>query len=224
MMKFTKYIAVTMLFGAMFFSCGKSTSKMSAESDTLSYIIGLNVGHSLMEMDSTLNVEAVCAAIRDVYNGTAKMTLSEARDYYLAEKTYFVHERAKKHQEQFLADLSSRNRQYVRTRSGVTYRIIKLGDQRHVGSMSVRDTVKIAYTITDEQGNIILEADTLRDSYRNLLKGLQEVVKLAGDGAHFNAWLPSSVAYGEAGDKSLGIAPNVLLNYDVEILDIKYNK
>jgi FKBP-type peptidyl-prolyl cis-trans isomerase len=90
--------------------------------------------------------------------------------------------------------------------------------------MSVRDTVKIAYTISDEQGNIILKADTLRDSYRNLLKGLQEVVKLAGDGAHFNAWLPSSVAYGEAGDKSLGIAPNVLLNYDVEILDIKYNK
>ena len=223
MMKLAKIVVVVLLFGSMFVGC-KGTHRFVSERDTLSYIVGMNVGHTLMQMDSTLNVDDICDAIRDVYEGKTMMTMEEARDYYLAEKTYFVHERAKKHQEQFLADLSSRNRQYVRTRSGVTYRIIKLGDQRHVGSMSVRDTVKIAYTITDEQGNIILEADTLRDSYRNLLKGLQEVVKLAGDGAHFNAWLPSSVAYGEAGDKSLGIAPNVLLNYDVEILDIKYNK
>lgn len=223
-MKFTKYIAVTMLFGAMFFSCGKSTSKMSAESDTLSYIIGLNVGHSLMEMDSTLNVEAVCAAIRDVYNGTAKMTLSEARDYYLAEKTYFVHEKAQAHQDRYLTDLSKRDRKYVRTRSGVTYKILKLGDQSHTGSMSMRDTVKIAYKLTDEQGRVIVEADTLRDSYRNLLKGLQEVVKLAGSGARFNAWLPSKTAYDVAGNKELGVEANTMLNYDVEILDIKYNK
>lgn len=213
-----------MLFGAMFFSCGKSTSKLSAESDTLSYIIGLNVGHSLMEMDSTLNVEAVCAAIRDVYNGTAKMTLDEARDIYLAEKTYFVHEKAQAHQERYLADLSKRDRKYVRTRSGVTYKILKLGDQSHTGSMSMRDTVKIAYKLTDEQGRVIIEADTLRDSYRNLLKGLQEVVKLAGSGAHFNAWLPSKTAYDVEGNKELGVEANTMLNYDVEILDIKYNR
>ena len=224
MLKITKYIAVTMLFGAMFFSCGKSTSKLSAESDTLSYIIGLNVGHSLMEMDSTLNVEAVCAAIRDVYNGTAKMTLDEARDIYLAEKTYFVHEKAQAHQERYLADLSKRDRKYVRTRSGVTYKILKLGDQSHTGSMSMRDTVKIAYKLTDEQGRVIIEADTLRDSYRNLLKGLQEVVKLAGSGAHFNAWLPSKTAYDVEGNKELGVEANTMLNYDVEILDIKYNR
>ena len=224
MLKITKYIAVTMLFGAMFFSCGKSTSKLSAESDTLSYIIGLNVGHSLMEMDSTLNVDAVCAAIRDVYNGTAKMTLDEARDIYLAEKTYFVHEKAQAHQERYLADLSKRDRKYVRTRSGVTYKILKLGDQSHTGSMSMRDTVKIAYKLTDEQGRVIIEADTLRDSYRNLLKGLQEVVKLAGSGAHFNAWLPSKTAYDVEGNKELGVEANTMLNYDVEILDIKYNR
>ena len=224
MMKLAKTIVVVLLFGSMLVGCKGTHRFVVGERDTLSYIIGLNVGHTLMQMDSTLNINDVCDAIRDVYEGKQMMLMEEARDYYLAEKTYFVHERAKKHQEQFLADLSSRNRQYVRTRSGVTYRIIKLGDQGHVGSMSSRDTVKIAYTLTDEQGNTIIPRDTLRDSYRNLLKGLQEVVKLAGDGAHFNAWLPSSTAYGESGDKTLGIAPNVLLNYDVEILDIKYNK
>ena len=75
-----KYIVVALLFGAMFLSCGKHTSKSSIEADTLSYVIGLNVGHTLMEMDSTLNVDAVCAAIRDVYNKTQKMTMDEARE------------------------------------------------------------------------------------------------------------------------------------------------
>lgn len=224
MAKLVKYIVVFLLFGGALFSCGKRTTKLGGEADTLSYVVGLNVGHSLMEMDSTLNVEAVCAAIRDVYNGSAKMTLSEARDYYLAEKTFFVHEKAKAYQERYLTDLSKRDRKYVRTRSGVTYKIIELGDQSHTGSMSMRDTVKIAYKITDEEGRVIVEADTLRDSYRNLVNGLQEVVKIAGSGASFNAWLPSKTAYDVEGDKELGIGANMMLNYEVKILDIKYNR
>lgn len=224
MKKIVKFLTVILLFGAMFVSCHRSNKRYSGESDTLSYVVGLNVGHALMEMDSTLNVEAVCAAIRDTYNGTPKMTLEEARDYYLAEKTYFVHEKAQAYQERYLTDMSKRDRKYVRTRSGVTYKILRLGDQSHVGSMSSRDTVKIAFKLTDEQGNVLVEADTLRDSYRNLVKGLQEVVKLAGKGAHFNAWLPSKTAYDVSGNEELGIGANVLLNYDVEILDIKYNR
>ena len=224
MVKFAKYIVVLLLFGTMAISCNKGKAKLEGDSDTLSYVVGLNVGHALMEMDSTLNVEAVCEAIRDVYNGSQKMTLEEARDYYLAEKTYFVHEKAQAYQERFLTDLSKHDRKYVRTRSGVTYKILKLGDQSHVGSMSSRDTIKIAYKLTDEQGRVIVEADTLRDSYRNYLKGLQEVVKLAGDKAHFNAWLPSKMAYDVEGNKELGIEANTMLNFDVEILDIKYSR
>ena len=101
-MKYTKYIAITLLFGAMFLSCNKGKNVLNTNADTLAYVMGLNVGAVLMEMDSTLNVEAVCEAIRDTYNGTQKMTLTEARDFYLAEKTYFVHEKAKAYQEQYL--------------------------------------------------------------------------------------------------------------------------
>ena len=219
-------LSVVLLLGTMFISCRKkSVSGYSGgDSDTLSYIVGLNVAHALMEMDSTLDIDVVCDAILDVYDGKAKMTLAEARDYYLAEKTYFVHERTQSHQDRFLTDLSKRDRQYVRTRSGVTYKIIELGDQSHVGSMSSRDTVKIVYTLTDEQGRKLVENKTSRDSYRKFVKGLQEVIKLAGEGAHFNAWLPSKLAYDTEGNKELGVAPNVLLNYDVKVVDIKYNR
>lgn len=37
------------------------------ETDSVAYVIGLNVGYNLQRMDSTLNVEAVCQAVRDVY-------------------------------------------------------------------------------------------------------------------------------------------------------------
>ena len=222
--KILRYIVVVMLFAGLFGSCGRRASNFAGDTDTLSYVIGLNVGHSLMEMDSTLNVEAVCAAIRDVYNGSAKMTMEEARNYYLAEKTYFIHERAQAYQERYLADLSKRDRQYVRTRSGVTYKILRLGDQSRQTSMGVRDTVKLVYTITNERGDVLVKADTLRDSYRGFVKGLQEVVRLAGEGAHFNAWLPSKQAYDVEGNDSLGVPANTMLNYDVEILEIKYRK
>lgn len=227
MKRIISVLLVVLLFGALSLSCRSKKVSYEASkgsSDTLSYIVGLNVAHTLMEMDSTLNVDVVCDAIRDVYKGKEKMSMEDARDYYLAEKVYYVHERAKAHQEQYLTDLSKRDRQYVRTRSGVTYKILKLGDQSHVGSMSSRDTVKIIYTLTNEQGRKIVDADTLRDSYRKIVKGLQEVVKLAGEGAHFNAWLPSNVAYDDEGNKELGIGPNELLNYDVQVVDIKYNK
>ena len=224
MKKILPILLVALLFSTAMISCGRRGGKSGIEADTLSYIVGLNVGHTLMEMDTTLNIDAVCAAIRDTYKGTQKMTLEQARDYYLAEKTYFVHEKAKAHQEQYLTDLSKRDRKYVRTRSGVTYKILQLGDQSHTGSMSARDTVKIAFKLTDEQGRVIVEADTLRDSYRNLVKGLQEVVRVAGEGARFNAWLPSKVAYDVEGNKELGIEANTMLNYDVQIIDIKYNR
>lgn len=215
---------VALILGSMFMSCNKGKVKFSRNTDTISYVVGMSVGVELLKMDSTLNVDAVCDAIRDVFKGNPRMTLEEARDAYLAEKTYFVHEKAKAYQERFLADLSKEDRKYVRTRSGVTYKILTLGDQSRQGSMSSRDTVRIVYTLTDEAGRVYAKDDTLRVSYRSLVKGLQDVVKLAGKGAHFNAWLPSKTAYDVAGDSKLGVAPNTMLNYDVKVLDIKYNR
>lgn len=201
--------------------CRHRSVRISGEDDSLSYAIGLSVGYNLLRMDSTLNAEAVCAAIRDVYAGTATMSVEEARDYFLAQKTYFVHERALAYQEQFLADLSKRDRSYVRTRTGVTYKIITLGDQS-VQSMQGRDTLKICYTLRDDTGRTLREADTVRLSFRDLPAGLQEVVRIAGDGASFKAWLPSSTAYDSAGNDELGVGANQLLDYDVQILNIDY--
>ena len=235
MVKITRIaLALMLLFGSMFVSCNKSTGeKQDGQIDTLSYIVGLNVGYNLIKMDSTLNVESVCQAIRDIYEGKPKMSMSDARDFYLAEQTFFIHERAKAYQEQFLVDLSKNNRLYKRvtknnSNSGsytsVAYNMIRLGNQeRSSRSLKTRDTVTMVYTLKNQSGKELVKSDTLRDDYRNILKGLQDVVKIGRDGAIFNAWVASEAAYGTAGNKELGVGPNELLNYEVEIIEIKYN-
>lgn len=197
---------------------------MATEADSLSYVIGLSVGQSLIKFDSTLNIDMVCEAIRDVYNSTEKISFEEGRDYYLGQQTYFIHEKAERYQEQFLEDLSKSNRDFVRLRNGVTYKIVKLGDQNNQSLVS-RDTISIALSIFDQSGNVIREQDTLVSAYRDLLEGLREVIRITGNGGCADIWIPSKQAYGSEGNEELGIKPNQLLNYKVDIFDINfYNK
>jgi FKBP-type peptidyl-prolyl cis-trans isomerase FkpA len=221
MKKFILSIFTLALFGSMALSCKQKTQSMATEADSLSYVIGLSVGNSLIKLDSTLNVDMVCQAIRVVYNSTEKISFEEGRDYYLGQQTYFVHEKAEKYQEQFLADLRKSNREFVRLRNGVTYRIIKLGDQS-VQSLVSRDTLNLAMTIYDQSGEVVVEKDTLKTAYRDLLEGLREVIRITGDGGSVDVWVPSSQAYGSEGNAELGIGANQLLNYKVDIVDINY--
>ena len=224
MKKIAISLLVISLFTSLTLSCKKSTNTIATEADSISYIIGLSVGSSLMKMDSTLNIDAVCEAIRDIYNSTEKMTLEQGRDYFLAQKTYFVHEKAEKYQEQFLTDLRKANRDFVRLRSGVTYKIDKLGDQS-VQTLVSRDTLSLILSIYDQAGAAILERDTVVTAYRDVLEGLREVIRITGNGGSADVWVPSSQAYGSEGNAELGITPNQLLNYKVDIIDINfYNK
>lgn len=215
---------VLAFFGSFFFSCKQNTTQIATERDSLSYVIGLSVGTSLIKMDSTLNVDVLCQAIQDVYNSNQKLSMEDARDYYLGQQTYYVHAKAEAYQEQFLTDLRKSNRDYVRLRNGVTYKIVKLGDQS-VQSLVSRDTLRLAISIYDQAGEVVAAQDTIYSAYRDLLDGLREVVRITGNGGSVDAWVPSSQAYGSEGNDELGIKPDQLLNYKVDIVDINfYNK
>ena len=47
--------------------CSKSGGgvKLHTDTDSVAYVIGLNVGANLLKMDSTLNAAAVCKGIAD---------------------------------------------------------------------------------------------------------------------------------------------------------------
>lgn len=218
---------MAVLFGAG--SCRKSGRRLLAvDEDSLAYVIGMNVGYNLLQIDSTLNLDAVFAAIRDVYDANPKMTMEDARNYYLRQMNYSKYEKFKLYEERFLADLAKSNRSFVRTRSGVTYKVSASGDQQSLAS-NMRDTVVIRYRLSLQDGTTVESsferADTSRIALTDLVKGLQETMKMVGAGGRFEAWVPSDLAYGASGSEELGIAPNSTLLYEVDVLEvIPYNR
>ena len=86
--------AVALLAGACSRKSGGGV-KLKADTDSVAYIIGMNVGMNLLKMDSTLNVNAVCEGIRDVFRAGAKLSADDAELYYLRYMNYVLPEKAR---------------------------------------------------------------------------------------------------------------------------------
>ncbi len=203
---------------------GGKNFALTAEADSLSYVVGMNIAYNILRMDSTLQRDAVLAGITDVLNGRGKMTADEARTYFLTYMNYGVYERVRKYEEQYLADLAASDRDVVRTASGLTYKVETLGDMNKTLGND-RDTVAIRYRATTMDGKEVDRAAdrdaTLRAAANKLIPGLKEGVKLVGEGGRITLWIPSALGYGSAGDATLGIAPNAMLRYEVEVTEVK---
>lgn len=197
--------------------------KLKTDLDSVAYVIGMNVGLNLQRMDSTLNAEAVCEGIRDVFRGKTRMTMDDAETFYLSYVNYALPEKARAYEEQFLEDIARSNRSYARTSSGVTYTVEEVGDQDLIPT-SERDSVALRWVIRTADGKEVTSSyergDTIRSTLRNLRSGVRESVKLIGRGGKILAWLPAAEAYGAEGDKELGIAPNSTLYYEIELLEV----
>ena len=81
---------------------------MQTSADSMSYVMGLNLGRNLMGLDSLLNIEAVCEGVRDAYLSQPKLNDEQARTAYLKYLNYDVYERTKAFETQFLAVCANR--------------------------------------------------------------------------------------------------------------------
>lgn len=219
-------IAVAAMFAAMS-ACGggggSDRPTMNDDTDTMSYVLGMNIAYNLMEMDSTINVDMVCMAIRDAYAHEELLSADEARTAFLRFMNYDNYERVQRYEEQFMNDLRAADRKFVRTQSGLTYKIDELGNPKE-SVRNNRDTVVLRYRATTADGEELYSSyergDTLRIAVGDLTKGLQEAVKIIGKGGHIEAWLPSRIGFGAEGCDSLGVKPNSILYYDMELIDV----
>lgn len=208
-------------------ACGgnaKKSGKLMDSADSLSYVVGMNIAYNIMKMDSTMRADAVMAGIEDVLRGQEQMTFEDGRTYLLSYMNFDVYERVRKYEEQYLTDLAASDGNVVRAKSGLTYKVGGLGDMNQTIS-SDRDTVAFTYRVTNLAGEEVdraeERADTLRTQVGRLQEGLQEGVKLIGQGGQITLWIPSSMAYGSEGDKQKGIDANEMLRYEVNIVEVK---
>lgn len=222
-----KRLLFVVLTAAAWGACSKNgggSVKLKSDTDSVAYVLGMNVGLNLLRMDSTLNVAALCEGIRDAMSGAPKWSLAEAETFYLRYMNHTLPEKARAYEERFLADIAKSNRSYARTTSGVTYTVGEVGDQNRVPTAD-RDTVSLRYVIRTADGKELYSSyergDTLRCALGDLRKGVRESVKLVGKGGHIDAWLPAATAYGAEGDAALGVVPNATLFYEIELLDVE---
>ncbi len=201
-----------------------ANTQLTDQTDSLSYVIGMNIAYNIMKMDSTVRPEAVIKGINDALNGEELLTIEDARTYFLAYMNYDVYERVRKYEEQYLSDLVAGDNKVVRTRTGLTYKVEELGDMNNTLSND-RDTVALTYRASRLSGEEVDLAtnrdDTLRVVVNRLIPGLREGVKLVGQGGKLTLWVPSSLAYGAIGNDEKGIKPNELLRYEVNIVEVK---
>ncbi len=220
-----KTIAALAAGALLLAACSKNGGgvKLAGEADSLAYIIGMNVGMNLQRMDSAIRVGAVCEGIRDYFRGSTRFTAEEARTYYLRHITYEQPERIRAYEERFLEDIRQSNRSYARSKSGLTYTVETVGDENFTPT-SPRDTVSLRYVMRTADGKQLYSSydrgDTVRAALGDLLKGLQESVRLIGKGGKMEAWVPAASAYGAEGDTELEVAPNATLFFEIELVDV----
>ena len=215
-------LAITLIFAG---GCSQRGDhfKFKNDTDSVAYVMGMNVARHLLEIDSTINLQAVCKGVADVAAGKEIFSQEEAKVFFLRYLTYTIPEKRRAYEERFLEEFSKANTGYARTASGITYSVSELGDQKMV-PVAERDSVVIRYVMRDmnqkELYSSYAKGDTVRMMMKDLNAGLNESLKLIGKGGKIHLWLPAALAYGERGDAELGVLPNATLFYEVELIDV----
>lgn len=205
----------------------KMTSGLVNESDSLAYIVGMNIAEQLQKMDSMINYGVVCRAIMERSEGASLMSDDEAQVQYLRYLLHVDPERVRQYEEQFLADLATNNREYTRTKSGVTYNIEVIGDEK-LQPKSSNDWVTMNFSISRVGGDKIYPAAdsseeyaTMEESINNLPSGIAESLKMIGKGGKIKAWIPSKLAYREDGNEEFGVEPTETIFIEIELANVE---
>ena len=196
-----RFTILPILMLMLWSGCSKSGGgvKLHTDTDSVAYVIGLNVGANLLKMDSTLNAAAVCKGIADYFAGRQSMTMEEAQTFYLRYVNYAVPEKIREQERRFLDDVTS-GQGFKSSESGLRYDVTRDGGE-----------IYSSY----ERG------DTLRTRLDSLPAGLREGLKLLGSGGAVKLWVPAALAYGAEGDRTLGVGANETLYYEAELLDVQ---
>ena len=202
-------------------SCNGGGGSLKSEQDSVAYAVGLQCGDFIKSVDSTMNLNVVMGAVKDVINNKQKMDNEAAmafmREYFMVRKPA----RAKVASEEFLAKVEKENPNVKKTESGLLYEIIKNGSD--LKAVSDSDEVKVIYEGRLKEGKVFDSSkergDTVQFALNRVIKGWSEGMKLVGKGGTIKLWIPAELAYGAQGAGNV-IGPNEALVFEVELIDV----
>jgi len=225
-----RFLTFGSLMAAILFTGNALATELETEAQKLGYIIGMDIGASLKQQGTNLDLDALYDAIKATYNGEPlAMTPEEAatiRESFIAERR--VEAEAERNAQvatnavegdKFL--LENRTKEGVMlTDSGLQYKVIEMGDGP---KPTATDTVKVHYRGTllngEEFDSSYARGEPISFVLNKVIPGWTEGVQLMPVGSKFMFYIPPDLAYGPAGGGPIG--PNATLVFQVELLDIE---
>ncbi len=222
------------LIAALTFSACQNNNQevknLNNNRDSVSYAIGMNLGHSFKSQKLDLNLKALYSGMNDaVYDSTYLLSKREAqrvvmayqRKIMLKRNTERITEAATNEKEgkEFLK--ANKNKPgVITTPSGLQYIVLKKGNGP---KPKMTDKVTVNYKGTFINGKVFDSSYKRRKpatlSVNGVIKGWTEALKMMRAGSKWKLFVPSNLAYGTRG--SGPIPPNKTLIFEIELLSIK---
>ena len=208
---------------------GAEETTLKSQKDKVSYTIGVYSGNNLKQQSIDIDPDLMAKGIKDSLSGEKTLLTDQEMQEVMAilqkdmavkqaEKRNALAEKNKKDGEAFLAE--NKTKEGIKTLpSGLQYKVITEGTGKHP---KATDGVVAHYRGTRIDGT---EFDS---SYQRnepasfkldqVIKGWTEALVLMKEGAKWQIFIPSNLAYGENGAGP--IEPNTTLVFDVELIKI----
>lgn len=204
----------------------------SSDLAKVGYSFGYMMGEGNKDVVDDLDLDAFYQGFKDSYAGknstltqkemqTVLLDYQKRKEAEYANKMQEVGKNNLKIEQDFLAQ-NAKKAGIKTTASELQYEVIKQGNGKLAKS---NDLVTVHY-----EGKL-LDGTVFDSSYKRgepvefpldkVIKGWSEGVQLMKEGSKYRFYIPSKLAYGEAGN--VGIDPNSLLIFDIELLKVKPN-
>lgn len=206
----------------------KTTTNQSLNNDSnmdkVSYGYGVLLGQSLKQQGmEELDLDRLKEGIRDVLLG-GELEMSE-EDALLAVQTYDMERRSSaakvaEESENVWLDENGKKEGVITTSSGLQYKVLKEGNGN---SPSATDRVKVDYEGTLLDGTVFDSSyergEAIEFPLNQVISGWTEGVQLMKEGAKYEFYIPSRLAYGEQ-SPSPAIPANSTLIFIVELHEV----
>ena len=231
-----KRILFFAVFGILFLMCQVSVGEeknFKDQKDKVSYIIGLDIGANLKKQAVDINPDILIKGVKDALSGN-KPSLTEqeinstiaAFQKEMKEKQEEMMKKAgeknKKEGEVFLAG-NKKKEGVVTLPSGLQYKVIKNGNGKKP---------KLTDTVTTNYKGTLIDGTEFDSSYKRgqpasfqvngVIAGWTEALQRMEEGAKWQLFVPSQLAYGERGAGPIG--PHATLIFEIELISVQEKK
>ena len=199
--------------------------KLENFTDSLSYLVGNDLGRNFKQQDLTIDGDALLKGIMDAMEGNEMMDQADAQAFMASLQQRLANQKAAGNRakgEAFLKENATKEGVVVHE-SGLQYKVIREGTG---ASPTVADQVTIHYrgTLIDgtEFDSSYSRGEPTTFPLGNLIKAWQIALPLMKEGGKWEIYCPDNIAYGLQAPPSIG--PGQTLIFEIELFTVGANK